>query len=458
MPENSSFQLAPLLAIVLDQTKETYTLLGLANALEQDREHITKSLNFLEKKQIVHSTTNGTRWTIGQGEHVKKYLKQALGKIIERNNSPLEQAITLFEKNEFLAAAQAMLALIDRVLAIKDGSGASILLNVCIFGLNKWKPEEDFPETISLFPNIVLTIQNIALYLPASIDRARTLTPMAREAANLSGNARALALLDLVEGCFSSVAPKHDPAYSHLMLANGMKEIQKLGDSDIAARAANFLGLLHFLLGDYENVLEYFEVAKKQKSNQIWQSRYFAEKSCIYTSSAAMYLGRFSLALGMLEAAKPEGCDVGRPPLAPWWRMQMTMVLLYMGKLDEALEHLDYVLNTTSNGTLSHITVWSYRALAYYHYLRGNILASYYALSYAISTGNRYKISRLSVYPWMPDLLYAYKKEGFPPIEGMELEEELERIFYSPNKQMHAAALRIRALLLEDNNAAPAEI
>ncbi len=446
--------LASLLAVILDELGDARTVRSLADAVERPRQDVEAALRELEKTGVALCVPGGVRWRIAKEHLLLTDIEDCRREIESNGDSPLERAFAQFRRHRLLDGAEQMLALVERVLSASGDSGAAVLLDLCVAELGKWSTEGRTAEQIRRYPNLVLTIQGMALYLPKCIDRARQLEPVAREAATLSGDTRALALLDLVGGCFGNVAPRHDPAASHAMLTRGIKAIQKLGDADITARAANFLGLLHYLQGDFEQVLVHFEIARQYP--QMWKSRYFTEQSSIYTSTAAMYLGRFPLALGILESSRPERSARDKAPVAAWWRMQMAMVLLYMGRLEDALEHLDFVICSASYEAQSRIVVWAFRGLAYYHYLHGRIGASYRVLRNAIRTGHRYHIHRpISFYPWMLDLLYAYERAGFEPIPGNELERELEGIFTGPNRQMHGAALRIRALQQRERGEGP---
>ena len=169
----------------------------------------------------------------------------------------------------------------------------------------------------------------------------------------------------------------------------------------------------------------------------------------LYTSSSAVYLGRFHQAVGILEAAK-RAAELGQNRFKIlWWEGQLAMVLLYMRRHEEALELIDHVLSMVNPETETKIAVWGMRGLAFYHYTQGNIKASHAAMQRTMDIALRYGFRRpIYSYPWMFDVLAAYEQAGLPPVRGLDLDEEIQRAIESYNEHLRAGALRAKATRL----------
>ena len=194
----------------------------------------------------------------------------------------------------------------------------------------------------------------------------------------------------------------------HAQCETSLLELDRAG---ARGQAEYFVGMFHFWHGHFREALAAFEVALQYP--QLWECRFQTEMFSLYTSSSAVYLGRFHQAVGILEAAK-RAAELGQNRFKIlWWEGQLAMVLLYMRRHEEALELIDHVLSMVNPETETKIAVWGMRGLAFYHYTQGNIKASHAAMQRTMDIALRYGFRRpIYSYPWMFDVLAAYEQAG----------------------------------------------
>ena len=225
--------------------------------------------------------------------------------------------------------------------------------------------------------------------------------------------------MHLVESSLENMAAECSAQRMHELHAQCETSLLELDRAGARGQAEYFVGMFHFWHGHFREALAAFEVALQYP--QLWECRFQTEMFSLYTSSSAVYLGRFHQAVGILEAAK-RAAELGQNRFKIlWWEGQLAMVLLYMRRHEEALELIDHVLSMVNPETETKIAVWGMRGLAFYHYTQGNIKASHAAMQRTMDIALRYGFRRpIYSYPWMFDVLAAYEQAGLPPVRGLD--------------------------------------
>lgn len=299
----------------------------------------------------------------------------------------------------------------------------------------------------------VLKAADISMYLTKFHNETMRLCIFARRLAYAAGNEKDAILLHLMESCLENMAAECTPSRMkelHSICEQGLIRLKELDTrsseetDNTGIQAAAFMGMFHFWHGRFQEVLQAFEEA--QKHPQIWKGRFQTEMFSLYTSSAALYLGRHHQAVGILESARRAAVLDQDRFKTMWWEAQLGVVLLYMGHLDEALELFDPVIARADQESETKILHWGMRGIAAYHYMRGNIRSSHTVMHDAMRVARRNGFKRpIFSYPWMFDMLLAYEQAGFPSIEGLSLDDELNRGINGYNQHLKAAALRTQA-------------
>ncbi len=351
------------------------------------------------------------------------------------------------DEGQNLEACTLLLGFINTLLNSSQSSGAVVCYGLVLRLLGRWSPAGAASGQKQAFMKLALAACDISMYLSKSHRQAREIAARALETAKEQGDARMTALLHLVESSLENMAAECSAQRMHELHAQCETSLLELDKAGARGQAEYFVGMFHFWHGHFREALAAFEVALQYP--QLWECRFQTEMFSLYTSSSAVYLGRFHQAVGILEAAK-RAAELGQNRFKIlWWEGQLAMVLLYMRRHEEALELIDHVLSMVNPETETKIAVWGMRGLAFYHYTQGNIKASHAAMQRTMDIALRYGFRRpIYSYPWMFDVLAAYEQAGLPPVRGLDLDEEIQRAIESYNEHLRAGALRAKATRL----------
>lgn len=356
-------------------------------------------------------------------------------------------AASALDEGHPLEACTLLLGFINTLLDSSQSSGAVACYGLVLRLLGEWRPASASSEQKQRFMKLALSACDISMYLSKSHRQAREIASRALETAKAQGDARMTALLHLVESSLENMAAECSERRMRELHAQCETSLLELDRAGARGQAEYFVGMFHFWHGHFREALAAFEVALQFP--QLWECRFQTEMFSLYTSSSAVYLGRFHQAIGILEAAK-RAATLGQNRFKVlWWEAQLAMVLLYMRRHEEALELIDHVLSMVNPETETKIAVWGMRGLAFYHYTQGNVKASHAAMQRTMNIAQRYGLRRpIYSYPWMFDVLTAYERAGLSPVRGLDVDEEIQRAIESYNEHLRAAALRARATRL----------
>lgn len=350
-----------------------------------------------------------------------------------------------------LEACTLLLGFINTLLDSSRSSGAVACYGLVLRLLGQWNSADAPSSQKQVFMKLTLTACDISMYLSKGHRQAREIAARALEDAKRQGDARMTALLHLVESSLENMAAECPAQRMHELHAQCELSLRELDKAGARGQAEYFVGMFHFWHGHFREALTAFEVALQYP--QLWECRFQTEMFSLYTSSSAVYLGRFHQAIGILEAAK-RAAELSQNRFKTlWWEGQLAMVLLYMRRPEEALELINHVLSMVNPETETKIAVWGMRGLAFYHYTQGNIKASRTVMQRTMDMALRHGFRRpIYSYPWMFDVLTAYEQAGLPPVRGLDLDEEIQRALESYNEHLKAGALRAKAARLFAQN------
>ena len=303
------------------------------------------------------------------------------------------------DEGQNLEACTLLLGFINTLLNSSQSSGAVACYGLVLRLLGRWSPAGAASGQKQAFMKLALAACDISMYLSKSHRQAREIAARALETAKEQGDARMTALLHLVESSLENMAAECSAQRMHELHAQCETSLLELDKAGARGQAEYFVGMFHFWHGHFREALAAFEVALQYP--QLWECRFQTEMFSLYTSSSAVYLGRFHQAVGILEAAK-RAAELGQNRFKIlWWEGQLAMVLLYMRRHEEALELIDHVLSMVNPETETKIAVWGMRGLAFYHYTQGNIKASHAAMQRTMDIALRYGFRRpIYSYPW----------------------------------------------------------
>ena len=437
---------ATLVAIALHELGGKLSAMCLAQTLEMPQPLLEAALKELVHRQLVSAsgTPERTRYTA----ITPLALLPSLGKLFpgqeeERN---LAACFRLREAGNFLESCSIIFERIDHFLDHASSSAAVACLGLGIGYLQEWNDEGHKAADKRRFVELVLGAADTSMYLTMFHHEARQLIIRARSVAMDMGDKRTAALCSLLGACLENMAAECSAVRLRLLREESTGALSELCDTDAITQLHYFHGMFAFWEGNFQKVLTTFEGAAG--APQVWKGRFQTEMFSLYTSSAAVYLGHFHRAVGILESARRTAELTQNTFKTMWWEAQLAMILLYMNRCEEALELIDHVISQANPESETKIYIWGMRGLAYYHFRKGQVKAAHQALVDAMLAGQRQGLNRpIYSYPWMFDMLLKFHEQGLPPVPGMILEDELARALEGPNRHLLATALRTRAVI-----------
>ncbi|MFZ0930464.1 MAG: sigma 54-interacting transcriptional regulator, partial [Syntrophobacteraceae bacterium] len=308
--------------------------------------------------------------------------------------------------------------------------------------LNRLSGLLDNPECASEFVYAALQLSNLAFYLgkhwqilPEILERART-------AAEMLGNRRSVALIDLHLGRVFYFGGKRHEALT--AFSTGWQVVQDLGDPDILYRSAELIGLYFFMQGLFQEALDHFERAV-QGSESTEEAVQISPMAPILGGYSALYLGQFHRAIGSLDCSWRQANRGSKPGQATTVRAVLATALVHIRNWREAAFHISGAKKEAVETKNDFALYLVGGAEAYRHLLKGRIREAHSVLSETVARGLGAGLVRQYASPWILHLLYEFERMGYEPTAGMTFQNETERILEEPNVHLQGVALRLQA-------------
>ncbi len=302
--------------------------------------------------------------------------------------------------------------------------------------------------TDSLFVKAVLLLSGLRLRLGRNLGDIPGLLHQALAAAERIGDRRSRALINLHQGRFSYLADNLEDALRSL--AAGLDEAEELDDEDMAASAAEFVGLYYFLQGMYVDAAKHFDRALPLlRSGSQRPDTFFVSYASAYCLA---FLGRFTAAVGIMESYR---CSYRRhePALANLFRAGLGIVLTMMGRRDDALVHLRAAAADSRRLGAVQPLLLARLGLSYHYFLTGKTVRATRIFLEAVSLAAASGFAvRQYVFPFILEELSAWETPPAPglpaptPVDRAGVAAERERIIRGPNIHLRGVALRLRAM------------
>ncbi len=342
-------------------------------------------------------------------------------------------------------------------LSLSNGKGAASVgyLDLLVFRLERWL-ETSRTVDVQRFTRLTLAAVDAAAFQNKCVAQARALLDKLTGLAEAKGNRHILTLLTLGKAFMTFYAGIIDYESAHALCDKGTEMLRELGDDALADQGLPFILLLHFLAGNYSQVIRCYEDICAGASRQSLMPLMESQMG-LQASSAATYLGFFTYAEGMLKSSIATAQIEGSPLRTLLFRQHLGVLYAYMRRTDEARSILQEVLASPHIAAAPKLLLRSYAGLALCHVYDGDADASYKLLTSAFRHARQDSTFSLSYnYPWMIELAACYAKHDQPTLAELDFEELFRRMEGSTNPMMRGIALRLRVeLLLHKGQHAP---
>ena len=302
--------------------------------------------------------------------------------------------------------------------------------------------DRDSKESKALYISASLNLSQLGFVLGKNINELTMLLTRALKSAELMGDRRSKALINLHLGRLYYFGQRRlDAARA---FEKGYSEVKELGDEDILARSAEFLGLHYFTRGllkeafhYFELGLENFETGKSGMPTNVLSS--------MWLGYCAAYMGQFHRAIGTLDYYRRFSLERGDHSTAAILRAVLGIVLLMAKKNRDAYYHLSNAeLDAKQNNNLL-AYYFARGGLTYHLFTEGRLEESYERSKQLFSEAQEAGLSRQYASPIFLELYHEYYHLGFKPIMGENFQTEVIRLLQEPNIMLRGVALRLRA-------------
>lgn len=229
----------------------------------------------------------------------------------------------------------------------------------------------------------------------------------------------------------------------------GWSIAKELDDPKILRSANLFATFFLFWQGRFEEVVRRYEnfVPNVEK----YPLGSFSLLAAIMVGRCYALNGRVAEGIGMMNAIQQHCQDLGDSVLAAHASYTLGATMVDIRRLDDAQRYLTYTLNET-NVEPSWATIRALVVLAFVYFLLGD----HEKCVHYIQEHLRYsRVVNVTVRPysyWM-ELCWAAKQKRLPPIDGLDLTKEVDRIIKGNNIFLKGIAFRYQALLSRDEGA-----
>lgn len=448
----------PDLVLTFSIVQQGHPVRSLAQLTGQDEDTCLRALHVLREASCAYCDSAHGHWQGLQGSPLRREADASRAHVRSSENvSSYMGALLQLEDGHLLAGCDAMLDAAHEFLGRGHSGAGLICLDILIMYAHDWSSEGQNDAEIRQYVTFIRCMLGLSMFLCKRVDAALTLLPKARQVALLLGDRRVSLLLDLTEASLRHLTQLHNTEPPRALLARTIKDIQDLGDADILASTARYIGILHFMQAEFHQAIDFLRMGSVQ--NVLKHFDYFEHSSVRYIASAACALGNDALAFGVVQAGQRAALAQGQRLSAKWCQVHLVDDLLRMGKTEAALPILDELVFVCDPETETRLWNWGQRNLAFYHFQCGHLDVAHRILHQGMVLSQRYGLNRPYYnFTWLFDLLWSFEEHGLPPVPGYELEVELNAALQGPNRQFKSAALRIRALQQEKAGTAPAAI
>ncbi len=424
--------------------------LGLAQALEAGVDQIDEALARLTEDGLVLEEPSSHLYRL-TGEGRKGAGVAAIRLVRSQPESFCVRVLSACEGEAELSVCQECL---DRVRALLSGAlmaGAALWLEV-LFALLERRLEQQ--EDRSWLPDVACLAHDAAVFMMKHLETSYRFMDETRAVLRAAGNTRRLALLEMALG-FSQVfsgSSNHGKAIEEFQ--RGLALINSLGDRSVYLQATPFLMVMHYISGRFYRTLEYYEMCQRVQGGAVLP--FMEDIALLEASLAAVYLGHFAHARGIMKSAISVAEISGKYILGLIYKVHYGIMLVYMGEHREALRRLRELAGEISANANPKLSLRVHAAMAFCLWRMGELGRAHDVLERAVEAVRRQASFSITFnYSWAFELAVGFKVHGMAPLPGLNMEMLARNLHGSPNGMLQGLEQRFQARLAMAEGASP---
>jgi len=399
-------------------------------------------LDAMREDRLIEYSERSFRWTL-----LRHPLIRDCALTGEAETLPsAESCLALLARGEKLAACSMLHAYLQKLIAEPAMHGVSVCLDLLIGQLRSCPWESMDTADLRKYLELLLNVQGDAFTLGVRMSFAHSLSSVAYSVAEILGDERTRALINIMDGCLRYHSSQGDPRGIDRLLDEGLASIEALGDVDIETQIKYFLSFLYYAKGDLKSCYASFDAA--QEHLPVVASQYFNSLYPIYLALASNRLNQYAQSIGVCTGMLREARRNKERYKELWLTAILAVQFLQIGANAKGLRLLSQIQDCTDADSSPKFYLWVWRALALYHGNVGNLAASHRIMTECMQVRIRLGMGKFTYSAeWLLELLERYQKRGLPPIPEYELEREVERVLACQDRHLHGMAFRIKARL-----------
>ncbi len=427
---------------LLAHVRRESSALGLAQALETSVEQIGEVLGGLMADGLVLEEPSSRLYRLtGEGRE-----GASVAAIRLMRSQPESFCVRVLSACEGEAALNVCRECLDKVRTLLSGAfmaGAALWLEVLFLLLERRLEQQ---EDHTWLPDVACLAHDAAVFMMKRLEASYRFMDETRAVLRAAGNTRRLALLEMALG-FSQVfsgSSNHSKAIEEFQ--RGLELINSLGDRSVYLQATPFLMVMHYISGRFYRTLEYYEMCQRVQGSAVLP---FTEDIALLEASlAAVYLGHFAHARGIMKSAISVAEISGKYILGLIYKIHYGIMLVYMGEHKEAIRRLRELASEISANANPKLALRVHAAMAFCLWRMGELHRAHEVLEGAVEAVRRQASFSITFnYSWAFELAVGFKVHGMKPLPGLNMEMLARNLRSSPNSMLQGIEQRFQARL-----------
>jgi transcriptional regulator with GAF, ATPase, and Fis domain len=361
-----------------------------------------------------------------------------LSRLSQPNMIPL-----LVKAKRFEDAANMLLNLTKSAIDQLDVEAATATLaQVVKFHLQHSNKGFDNPEIEKRLIDHALTASNLSCAMGKGFTELQPLLRKLLLLSEASGDRRSHAMILLHLGRLYFISFKTREFLK--ALSDGKQIVDELGDEDILFQSAEFVGLFHFVQGDFKQALIHYERASE------WYR--YTENKIInpfmpgFFCLSVMALGQFARAYNLMDIYHDIAMKKNLPNVATTLRTVLGYMLLSFYKKKEALHHLS-IAEVDAKKQDNDLGLFGARLFkAYYLYLNGELLEARDLFITALKNAALADVIRpYAIFPWVLEMLFEFDRQHIEIPDEFSFEGTAKRLMDDFNICLKGVIMRLLA-------------